>query len=283
LGALVATACATVPQAVSNRTLRIGTPDAEVSACHPVAPDHVVSSAEASHTEFLDPAKINLLIWNTQKGQDDGWLEEFEQLSVDQDLLVLQEAYLKDDLRDSLLRQTLSWNLATTFMRYRIETGVMTASQVAPASACVQRTMEPLLSLPKSTLISRYPLKGSDETLLVGNIHAVNFTLGTAAFRSQLDRLASELDEHEGPMIVAGDFNSWSQSRLSVLEEVLVEKRLMHRVAFNDQNPRAIFGYTVDRVYYRGLTVIDGRVLESDTSDHAPLWVQFGQAGESAL
>jgi len=224
LGALVATACATVPRAVSNRTLRIGTPDAEVSACHPVAPDHVVSSAEASYTEFLDPAKINLLIWNTQKGQDDGWLEEFEQLSVDQDLLVLQEAYL---------------------------TGVMTASQVAPASACVQRTMEPLLSLPKSTLISRYPLKGSDETLLVGNIHAVNFTLGMAAFRSQLDRLASELDEHEGPMIVAGDFNSWSQSRLGVLEEVLVEKRLMRRVVFNDKNPRAIFGYTVDHVYYR--------------------------------
>jgi endonuclease/exonuclease/phosphatase (EEP) superfamily protein YafD len=283
LGALVATACATVPRAVSNRTLRIGTPDADVSACHPVAPDHVVSSAETSHTEFLDPAKINLLIWNTHKGQDDGWLEEFEQLSVDQDLLVLQEAYLKDELRDFLLSQTLSWNLATTFMRYRVETGVMTASRVAPASACVQRTMEPLLSLPKSTLISRYPIKGSDETLLVGNIHAVNFTLGTAAFRSQLDRLASELDEHEGPMIVAGDFNSWSQSRLSVLEEVLVERRLMRRVAFNDKNPRAIFGHTVDHVYYSGLTVIDGGVLEANTSDHAPIWVQFSQAGESAL
>jgi endonuclease/exonuclease/phosphatase (EEP) superfamily protein YafD len=283
LGALVATACATVPRAVSNRTLRIGTPDAEVSACHPVAPDHVVSSAEASHAEFLDPAKINLLIWNTHKGQDDGWLEEFEQLSAGQDLLLLQEAYLKDELRDSLQQQTLSWNLATTFMRYRVETGVMTASQVAPASACVQRTMEPLLSLPKSTLISRYPIKGSDETLLVGNIHAVNFTLGTAAFRSQLDRLASELDDHEGPMIVAGDFNSWSQSRLSVLEEVLVEKRLMRRVAFEDKNPRAIFGHTVDHVYYRGLTVLDGRVLEAKTSDHAPIWVQFGQVGESAL
>jgi endonuclease/exonuclease/phosphatase (EEP) superfamily protein YafD len=268
---------------VSNRTLRIGTPDAEVSACHPVAPDHVVSSAEASHAEFLDPAKINLLIWNTHKGQDDGWLEEFEQLSAGQDLLLLQEAYLKDELRDFLLSQTLSWNLATTFMRYRVETGVMTASQVAPTSACVQRTMEPLLSLPKSTLISRYPIKGSDETLLVGNIHAVNFTLGTAAFRSQLDRLASELDAHEGPMIVAGDFNSWSQSRLSVLEEVLIEKRLMRRVAFEDKNPRAIFGHTVDHVYYRGLTVIDGRVLEAKTSDHAPIWVQFSQVGESAL
>ena len=73
----------------------------------------------------------------------------------------------------------------------------MTASRVAPASACVQRTMEPLLSLPKSTLISRFRLEGSTDTLLVGNIHAVNFTLGTEAFRSQLGRLASMLDEHD--------------------------------------------------------------------------------------
>lgn len=283
LGALVATACATVPRAVSNRTLRIGTPDARSSACYPVAPDHVVSSAETHHTDFLDPAKINLLIWNTHKGQEDGWLEEFERLSVGQDLLVLQEAYLKDGLRDFLLGQTLSWNLATTFMRYRVETGVMTASPVAPASACVQRTMEPLLSLPKSTLISRYPIKGSHETLLVGNIHAVNFTLGTAAFRSQLDRLASELDEHEGPMIVAGDFNSWSESRLSVLEEVLVEKRSMRQVAFAEKNPREIFGHAVDRVYYHGLTVAASRVLEANTSDHAPIWVQFTRAGESTI
>jgi endonuclease/exonuclease/phosphatase (EEP) superfamily protein YafD len=138
LGVLLAAACATVPPGVSNRTLRAGTPDATGSACHPVAPDHVVSSTGARRTGFLDPAEINLLIWNTHKGQDNGWLEEFAELSADRDLLLLQEAFLKQELRDFLLRQTLSWNLATTFMKYQIETGVMTASRVAPASACVQ-------------------------------------------------------------------------------------------------------------------------------------------------
>ena len=83
------------------------------------------------------------MIWNTHKGEDDDWLAEFEELGVDQDLLVLQEAYLKDGLRDYLLSKSFSWDLATTFMRYRVETGVMTVSRVAPASACVQRTMEP--------------------------------------------------------------------------------------------------------------------------------------------
>ncbi len=281
LGALVATACATVPRAVSNRTLRIGTPDARSSACYPVAPDHVVSSTRAGYTKFLDPAKINLLIWNTHKGQEDGWLEEFERLSAGQDLLVLQEAYLEDGLRNFLRSRTFAWDLATTFTQFRIETGVMTVSAVAPASACVQRTMEPLLSLPKSTLVSRYPIRDSDETLLVGNIHAVNFTLGTAAFRSQLDRLAAELDEHTGPMIVAGDFNSWSEARLRILEEVLVDARALREVAFGAVHPRAIFGHTVDRVYYRGLKVAESRVLDSQTSDHAPIWVQFTRSGAS--
>jgi endonuclease/exonuclease/phosphatase (EEP) superfamily protein YafD len=143
--------------------------------------------------------------------------------------------------------------------------------------------MEPLLLLPKSTLISRYRLKGSVDTLLVGNIHAVNFTLGTEAFRSQLDRLASVLDEHDGPVIVAGDFNNWSQSRSDVLQEALIETGLLRKVAFDGKSPRTVLGHTVDHVYYRGLTVVAGRVFETDTSDHDPIWVQFAQSGEHAL
>ena len=282
LGILLAAACATVPPGVSNRTLRAGTPDAMASACHPVAPDHVTSSDDVGRIGFLDPAEINLLIWNTHKGQDEGWLEEFAELSADRDLLLLQEAFLKKELSDFLLREALSWNLATTFVKRQIETGVMTASPVTPASACVQRTMEPFLSLPKSTLITHFRLEGSADTLLVGNIHAVNFTLGLGAFRSQLDRLASKLDEHDGPVIVAGDFNNWSQSRSEVLDEILVERRSLRKVAFDGKSPRTILGHSVDRVYYRGLTVVAGQVLESDTSDHDPIWVQFSQSDEFA-
>jgi len=282
LGALL-TACATVPPGVSNRTSRAGTPNASASACHPVAPDHVVSSTRASRVGSLDPDEINLLLWNTHKGQDKGWIEEFEELSAEQDLLLLQEAFLKQELRDLLVRETLSWNLATTFMMDRIETGVMTISRVAADSACVQRTMEPLLSLPKSTLISQFRLEGRADTLLVANIHAVNFTLGTEAFRFQLDRLAAIFGEHDGPMIIAGDFNDWSQPRSNVLDEVLVKTLAMRRVTFNDKNPRPVLGRTVDHVYYRGLNVLESRVLETDASDHDPIWVQFTQPGTYAF
>jgi len=283
LGALLATACATIPRGVSSRTLRTGAPDANASACHPVASDHTASSSGVGRPEVLDPAEINLLIWNTHKGQGAGWLEEFAALSAGQDLIVLQEAYLMDELRDFLLTRALSWSLATTFTRYQIETGVMTASQVTPDSACVQRTMEPLLSLPKSTLISRFPIEGSSETLLVGNIHAINFSLGTAAFRSQLNRLASILDEHDGPIIVAGDFNNWNQSRSNVIEHVLVETRSLREVAFDDKSPRTVFGRPIDHVYYRGLIVLAGQVLETNTSDHDPIWVRFAHSGGEAL
>lgn len=283
LGAWLASACAAIPLGVSHRTLRSGTPDAQASGCYPVAPDHAESSSYAGRVESLDPAEIDLLIWNTHKGQDASWRAEFAELSRDRDLLVLQEALLGDELRNLLRRRTLSWNLATTFVRFRTETGVMTVSPVAPASACVQRTMEPLLSLPKSTLISEYPLKGRRETLLVGNVHAINFSLGTVAFRSQLERLASLLDEHRGPMIVAGDFNDWSRSRAELLDRTLAEKRHMGKVAFAGRGPRTIFGRAVDHVYYRGLDVVDSRVFESSSSDHDAIWVSFAQSDEGAL
>jgi endonuclease/exonuclease/phosphatase (EEP) superfamily protein YafD len=283
LGAFFAIACATVPLGVSNRTLRTGTPDEVSSACHPADPDHVTSSADVGRNRELDPANIRLLIWNTQKGHNESWLEEFAELSADQDVLVLQEALLKDGFRSYLDSQTLSWSLATTFVHFQVETGVLTASRIAPTSSCVQRTMEPLIALPKSTLVSRFPIEGSSETLLIGNVHAVNFTLGRKAFQSQFDRLATVLDQHEGPVIIAGDFNSWSDARSRYLSETFLEERSMNEVVFEGNVPRKIFGNEVDHVYYRGLSVIEGRVLETGNSDHAPILVQFSRSQEATL
>ena len=105
--------------------------------------------------------------------------------------------------------------------------------------------------------------------------------------QSEVRTLSTSVEEYKDyvkrPSKEIGRVKEDVDGRLRVLEEVLVEKRSMHQVAFSDKNPREVFGHAVDRVYYRGLTVADSRVLEANTSDHAPIWVQFGQAGESAL
>src|SRR5690606_41773701 len=71
--------------------------------------------------------------------------------------------------------------------------GVWTASAAAALAACSIEIREPLLGTPKRALIVEYPLAGRDDTLLVANLHAVNFALGLAEFRRQLGEVAAIL------------------------------------------------------------------------------------------
>ena len=50
----------------------------------------------------------------------------------------------------------------------------------------------------------------------MANLHAINFALGTDAYRAQLDAIATELSHHRGPIVVAGDFNTWNDERDAV-------------------------------------------------------------------
>ena len=44
---------------------------------------------------------------------------------------------------------------------------------------------------------------------------------------------------------------------------------------FKTDLARKVFGHTVDRVYYRGLTLEEALVIEVTSSDHNPLLVRF--------
>jgi endonuclease/exonuclease/phosphatase (EEP) superfamily protein YafD len=44
--------------------------------------------------------------------------------------------------------------------------------------------------------------------LLIVNVHAVNFTLGMARLREQLEAVADVLTSHSGPVLLTGDFNT---------------------------------------------------------------------------
>ena len=52
--------------------------------------------------------------------------------------------------------------------------GVMTASRVAPIASCIQRADEPYLGIPKSAVISWFPLADSADTVAVINTTATN-------------------------------------------------------------------------------------------------------------
>jgi endonuclease/exonuclease/phosphatase (EEP) superfamily protein YafD len=222
----------------------------------------------------LDSDGFSLITWNMLKGMKDGWKEDLQRLSSDVDLLVLQEAYLTDELRELLQTQRYNWDLTTAFEYKNIESGVLTASKIEPDFLCSFRFEEPLITIPKSILITRYPLSDTDQLLLVANVHSINFTVGTSKFRAQLQQFEELASKHPGPLVMAGDFNTWSKERMAIVDSV-AENLNLQAVNFDENKRVTIFGHNVDHIYFRGLEPCEAVVSPVTTSDHNPMRVTF--------
>ena len=271
---LFVVSCISIPDSVKQRTVHNDESSFFSFVCHSGDEDHVISSRNG-HSRMLDPQAFSLLNWNVFKGKNETWMQTFEQFSKGHDLITLQEAYLTEGFRALLDNKQFNWDLATAFNKRNYAAGVMTASPSMPVSVCVQRNMEPWVLLPKATLISVYPLQDTNKRLLLINIHAINFTLGDIAFKNQLIQSAGALIEHNGPAIIAGDFNTWSQSREQMLFDILVEPFSLSEVYFDYSKMKTMFKHQLDHVYYRDLDVIDNRTAQTPVSDHSPMWVTF--------
>ncbi|EGU42880.1 hypothetical protein VII00023_02469 [Vibrio ichthyoenteri ATCC 700023] len=218
--------------------------------------------------------QLNLLVWNIYKQNRSNWQSELNGFAQDKQLLLLQEASMTPQLREWIDAGQWSGNLVDAFKAFDTSAGVLNLAHQLPQRACGYTEMEPWLRLPKSALYATYPLSNG-QTLAVVNIHAVNFTYGTQEYHHQLEKLANVLQAHLGPIIVAGDFNSWSEERLRVMKQVLarvgvqeVEYQLDHRKLF-------INGLPLDHLFYRGLRLEKAEAPISDASDHNPIEVYF--------
>src|SRR5699024_8516428 len=125
---------------------------------------------------------------------------------------------------------------------------------------------EPLIRFYKSALITVYPLK-SGQQLMVANIHAINFSFGIVRYQQQLNEIIEHIRSHNGPVIMAGDFNSWSKRRMDALEEITSQTRLT-AVPFQLDFRKKVFGKPLDFIFYRDLLVTEAKILTTDSSDH---------------
>jgi endonuclease/exonuclease/phosphatase (EEP) superfamily protein YafD len=229
---------------------------------------------ESTGKHGLDPESISVLNWNIYKGRNDGWAAEFKQYIHDHDVVTVQEAHLGDDLRSMLDWERRYWTMNTAFYLQGKATGVMTASRVRPVYSCGQQAVEPLIRVPKTSLISYYPLDGMNETLLVANIHGINFSLGLGTYREQIEKLYHEIAKHKGPVVLAGDFNTWSDGRLAIVNN-LAHRLSLDSVEYSSHNRTRIFGNALDHVFYRGLDPVEQEAWHVASSDHNPMRVVF--------
>ena len=227
------------------------------------------------HTVALDrQGQLNLLVWNIYKQNNPTWQQSLTQLSQEKQLVLLQEASMTSDLVGWIERNQWFGSQVDAFKAFETTAGVLNLSYAPPSRACAYTELEPWLRLPKSALYATYPLSNGEE-LAVVNIHAVNFTYGTIEYRRQIEVLASELEQHQGPIIVAGDFNSWSRERLSVMAQALSGLALQEVSYSPDHRTQFVTGLPLDHVLFRGLTLEAAETPISDASDHNPIVVHF--------
>ena len=274
--AIALSGCFSVP--VAQQAMRVDSPEAR-SARSPFCDAAAVpTDSETNRETGLDPEKVRVLTWNVHKGDDAGWLTDLASFGAEHDVVLIQEARLSDPLRRVLSEEDLHWALAGAFRFRDLDTGVLTAARTRSDLACMLRATEPLTRIPKAVVVTRYPFAGSRASLLVANVHAVNFTLGTSRLREQLEAVAAVLARHDGPVILAGDFNTWSVARRRAVDAIAL--RLGLRAVSLDPDERSRFlGEPVDQIYYRGLVPGAASAVPVRSSDHNPVSAVFRLAG----
>lgn len=222
---------------------------------------------------------IDVLVWNIFKCKKKGWQEDFVRLCHDKDLVLLQESIVNSPF-DAHFEKSLKyqWIMARSFqdLHTNIETGIKTGSTVAARTKVVMASLhsEPLSKTKKMLLSTVYPLSGRHDSLLVINAHIINF-VSFIKFKAHLDTISGVLEKHVGPVLLAGDFNTWNGKRLRYFNELALSFSLIEVDLIRKPKMAHLFQH-LDHIYCKGFDILDAKVLTSiRSSDHYPLQLRL--------
>ena len=216
----------------------------------------------------LAASRFHLITWNVHKGQDKGWQEDLARLSKQADFVLLQEATQHQNL------STFSTALFVSSFSFKdLLSGVKTFTQTQPEWYCGGGVAEPLIQIPKVASVMSFPLEKGNSLLLI-NVHLINFEWGISAYQTQLEQLFSFVENHQGPIIISGDFNAWNERRLNLINN-LMQKYGLDAVTLSQDERLRFLGYPLDYIFTRGVKVVSATSEVVTSSDHNPLLVEF--------
>jgi endonuclease/exonuclease/phosphatase (EEP) superfamily protein YafD len=128
---------------------------------------------------------------------------------------------------------------------------------------------------PKVTLITSYPIANTDKLLTVVNLHAINF-VSSKSFRIEMQRIYDAIKNIPSPLVFAGDFNTWNNDRIVILDE-FSKKLGLSEAKFSPDNRMRFNGFPLDHfLYTKDIKITNARVDEFyQGSDHKPLQVEI--------
>ena len=249
-----------------------------------------IQVAHFSEQDQFLPASITVVNWNAQKGRHPQFVRDLRQLLEREapDIVFLQEVtagFFEPDQMGGYFAESWSypWPGGQT-------SGVLTLSRIPP----VRRQPVPTkyrefdVIAPKVSLVTEYPLSYG-KNLLAVNVHLLNFERWSLnKLRHQLEDLKAIMANHTGPVIMAGDFNTWNQKRLQLVKEITQDMKLKEVTDFPQGRTSGdtrsefwneVFGIEknlpLDRVFFVNFEPESARVLNYDTSDHKPILVKL--------
>lgn len=237
--------------------------------------DQVIRTIQTGATRAALPREVRLLNWNIKKGEQGALLAtDLPAFASGRNLVTLQEGYESDFIKGILASlPSFSFYMASAFVHRNLMTGVITGASFEPTRLGFRRSPgnEPILNSPKMTGLAYFELEGGGE-LLLANLHGLNFT-DVKKFTAQIQDVMAVIAAHQGPSLLAGDFNTWADPRMKVLLEEAAKAGL-EKVHFErsgrGQNPN------LDHVFQKGCVVTKAWVVESvKSSDHDPLFVDL--------
>lgn len=245
-----------------------------------IPPKHKIlkNYSSRNNTALLDQ-QFNMLVWNLYKGDYPDFSTEISKVINEYDIQLYQEATTEPEVIGPLTSGNYDSYMGTSFIFKDgfTETGVLTRSKVKTENVVALHPFgrEPVINTPKATMLTWYKTINEGETLLVANIHAINFVL-IDIFSAHIRELYQILKKHNGPMIFAGDFNTWAPNRMIFLYRMMKELKLK-AVKWTPDHRKRFAGSPLDHVFYRDLKVISSKSWENPGSDHTPMEVRFEQ------
>jgi endonuclease/exonuclease/phosphatase (EEP) superfamily protein YafD len=227
---------------------------------------------------------LDIVVWNTFKGRRSEYYAVLDEHTRNADIILLQEFRHDVGLETAHRRMFARRDAGMAVSFYtqpnrEAPTGVCTISSVRANKTqfLLSRYFEPVTRTPKMAMCTYYPFGRADcppeDSLLVLNSHGINFRL-RRPFLDQMLQFEDQLRHHHGPIILVGDFNTWEQGRVRILDAVARTIGLTH-VRF-PKGIKTVRGHELDRVYVRGGDVDKPQVLiNSAASDHNMLSFQF--------
>lgn len=220
--------------------------------------------------------EFGVLCWNTQKTtQTNNFLLTLAQLldKFPANFLLLQEAKLT--IADEWQLQNWSYALAPNIQTKQLLFGVLTASKTAFSEANPELSLKKEMGLAthKSYMLSKHPLSNG-QTLLIVNVHAINF-VSSQYFLQEILLLEDKIRNHQGPLIVAGDFNVWNRKRRLYLRKFSRKLGLKQAYLSDAQNVKSYLNNPLDFILYRDLLLKEARAIKTKISDHNPIYASF--------